>query len=27
MGHGDKIFAGGEQNRLFENAVGWLIRR
>jgi uncharacterized protein len=27
MGHGDKIFASGEQNRLFENAVGWLIGR
>ena len=27
MGHGDKIFAGMEQNRLFENAVEWLLKR
>jgi uncharacterized protein len=27
MGHGDKIFESAEQNRLFENAVGWLIAR
>jgi type 1 glutamine amidotransferase len=27
MGHGDKIFAGAEQNRLFGNAVGWLLGR
>ena len=26
MGHGDKIFDGAEQNRLFEDAVEWLIR-
>jgi uncharacterized protein len=25
MGHGDKIFTSAEQNRLFENAVGWLL--
>jgi type 1 glutamine amidotransferase len=24
MGHGDKIFDGAEQNRLFENALLWL---
>jgi type 1 glutamine amidotransferase len=27
MGHGDKIFESAEQNRLFANAVGWLIGR
>jgi len=26
MGHGDKIFDSTEQNRLLEDAVGWLIR-
>lgn len=26
MGHGDKIFDSAEQNRLFENAVQWLVR-
>jgi uncharacterized protein len=24
MGHGDKIFSGSEQNKLFENAILWL---
>jgi len=24
MGHGDKIFTSGEQNKLFENAILWL---
>jgi hypothetical protein len=24
MGHGDKIFAGSEQNKLFEDAILWL---
>jgi type 1 glutamine amidotransferase len=27
MGHGDKIFDGKEQNRLFENAIEWLTGR
>jgi len=27
MGHGDKIFDSAEQNRLFANAVGWLLGR
>jgi uncharacterized protein len=27
MGHGDKIFLSEQQNRLFENAVGWLMGR
>lgn len=26
MGHGDKIFDDAEQNRLFEDAVEWLVR-
>lgn len=26
MGHGDKIFDSAEQNRLFEDAVGWMVR-
>ena len=26
MGHGDKIFSIAEQNRLFEDAIEWLIR-
>ena len=26
MGHGDKIFESAEQNRLFEDGVGWLVR-
>ena len=26
MGHGDKIFDSAEQNRLFEDGVGWLVR-
>ena len=26
MGHGDKIFDSAEQNRLFEDAVAWLVR-
>jgi uncharacterized protein len=25
MGHGDKIFDSAEQNRLFEDATGWLV--
>ena len=25
MGHGDKIFTSREQNRIFENAVEWLV--
>jgi len=27
MGHGDKIFASGEQNRMFEDAILWLDAR
>jgi len=27
MGHGDKIFTNGRQNRMFEDAVLWLAQR